>query len=104
MQKEEKRTSISVFEEYKGFTVGSKMIDPITGIKDPTKTIDRVNPDKGYSLDNMQVLTLHQNSRKRYTDYYNSPEGQAELNPEEVAFWANKKEKLEREIEEDLPF
>ena len=33
-----------------------------------TWTIDRIDPDRGYSIDNIQPLTLSANSEKRWTD------------------------------------
>lgn len=31
-------------------------------------SIDRIDPNKGYSLDNINILTVSENSKKRYTD------------------------------------
>lgn len=38
-------------------------------------TIDRIDPLKGYEPGNLQVLTLSENSRKRWVDYWRSLEG-----------------------------
>lgn len=48
-------------------------------------SIDRIDNEKGYSLDNIQMLTLSQNSRKQWIDlklqfgYYPTPEELEEL-------------------------
>lgn len=38
------------------------------GRRNATKTIDRIDPTRGYELVNIQVLTLEENSRKAFED------------------------------------
>ena len=35
----------------------------------PNASLDRINPQKGYSPENVQWLTISENSTKRFTDY-----------------------------------
>ena len=40
------------------------------GKKSTSLSVDRINPKEGYYLDNLQVLSLSDNSRKRWVDYF----------------------------------
>lgn len=48
------------------------------------KTIDRIDPSRGYELGNIQVLSLTENCRKRWTDFWASQS--RELDPEEIRY------------------
>lgn len=55
------------FAEFQEFAVKNQIVYGKKRTAD-TWSIDRVNPDKGYSIDNIQPLTLSDNSRKRWED------------------------------------
>lgn len=50
-------------EEFREFCKKTNYIDNKGKTKD-SATIDRINPTKGYSLDNIQILTLSENGYK----------------------------------------
>ena len=57
------------FEQFKQFAIETEYITK-KGKKKHSLSIDRRDNDKGYTIDNIQVLTLSQNSRKKiYFDY-----------------------------------
>tara|TARA_Y100000034_G_scaffold29728_1_gene36129 strand:+ start:10756 stop:11262 length:507 start_codon:yes stop_codon:yes gene_type:complete len=54
-------------EEFRKFCAETDYLD-YKGKKAGNLTVDRKNPKKGYSYNNIQVLTLSQNSRKYWID------------------------------------
>jgi len=54
-------------EEFKLFCDKTNYLK-LKGKNSGSYTIDRINNNKGYTIDNMQVLTLSQNSRKYWID------------------------------------
>lgn len=50
-------------EEFKGFCERTNYIE-LKGRLKKSATIDRINPNKGYSIDNIQILSLSENSSK----------------------------------------
>lgn len=53
--------------EFKNWCEENNYIDE-KGRKANSATIDRIDHRKGYSIDNIQVLTKSENSKKRHTD------------------------------------
>lgn len=97
-------------EEYKQFALAQGLFSP-TGVKYPNRSIDRIDQSRGYHLDNIQVLTLSENSRKRFVDYYQAKF--ETLDAEEQAKWKEYEQRLQSEIDErrqhenefdDIPF
>lgn len=74
-----KRRDISFqlsFEEFQQFCYETDYLQGV-GKKKTSFSIDRINPEEGYILSNLQVLTLQENSRKgrKYLQYdYQYPE------------------------------
>lgn len=56
-------------DQYREFATTHGLFDA-TGRKRTNRTIDRIDPDRGYHIDNIQVLTISENSRKKYVDYW----------------------------------
>jgi len=64
------------FEEFQQFCYETDYLQGV-GKKKTSFSIDRIDPEKGYILSNLQVLTLQENSRKgrKYLSYdYQYPE------------------------------
>lgn len=53
------------FKEYCDFALEHKLLDN-KGRKKTSLTVDRINSAIGYTADNIQILTLQENSRKGY--------------------------------------
>lgn len=97
-------------DEYRDFAIREGLFSP-AGTKYPNRSIDRIDQSRGYHLDNIQVLTISENVRKKYTDYW--AKRHAELSDEERAYHEAKRKELEAEIEarrqhemeyDELPF
>jgi hypothetical protein len=58
------------YEQYVEFGHKHRLFRP-DGTRYTNMTIDRLDCTKGYYVENMQVLTLVENSRKRYVEYFN---------------------------------
>jgi len=58
------------FEEFSTFCVETNYID-LKGRHINGLSVDRINPSKGYSADNIQALTIRENSSKK--DSYEEP-------------------------------
>jgi hypothetical protein len=56
------------FEQFKEFCRKTNYINK-KGKTASSYSIDRIRPAEGYTVDNIQVLTLAANSLKKYTDY-----------------------------------
>lgn len=97
-------------DQYTEFAKANGLFAP-DGTKRKNRTIDRIDPARGYHLDNIQVLTTSENSRKRYVDHWRA---QAEnLDAEEFQKWREYEQRLQAEIDartaqeqqlEDAPF
>lgn len=69
-----KRRDIQVLltkEEFTQWCIENNYLEE-KGREGSSATIDRIDPSKGYSIDNMQKMTKSENSRKRWVDYYSS--------------------------------
>ncbi len=97
-------------DQYREFAIREGLFSP-TGTKYPNRSIDRIDQNRGYHLDNIQVLTLSENVRKKYTDYWAAKYDQ--ISPEEAAYYQQKQQELLAEIEarrqheqefDELPF
>jgi hypothetical protein len=86
------------FEEYKEFVTKHKVF--VEGVKNSNMTIDRIDQDLGYFIGNIQVLTVSENSRKRYCDYFYKQYSSMSL--EDIEAYELKRKELEKEIEERL--
>lgn len=95
------------FEYFKEWAVQERLLKP-DGTRYPNKTVDRKQQHLGYVEGNLQVLTLSENSRKRYVDYWAQFYG--EMSEEELNYYKEKEARLQAEIEqrrideEELPF
>ncbi len=59
-------------EEFKQFCEETGYLE-LKGKAGNSASIDRIDPSRGYSLDNIQVLSLADNSRKAHDDKNNYP-------------------------------
>lgn len=60
-------------EQFKEFCKSTGYMDG-KGRRSESLSIDRIDPNLGYSIQNIQVLSLGENCRKRYVDYYQGEE------------------------------
>jgi hypothetical protein len=60
-------------EEFKIFCDESNYLE-LKGKKGSSASIDRIDPEKGYSLDNIQIMSLSNNSKKMHQDKTNKEE------------------------------
>ncbi len=84
------------YDEYVEFGQKHGLFRP-DGTRYTTKTIDRIDCDKGYHIANMQVLSLIENSKKRYVEYFRR---QNEITEDEKAYIEAYREQLNKEIRE----
>jgi len=82
-------------EQYTEFAIQHGLIDS-SGNKRSNLSIDRVDPTRGYHLDNIQVLTISENTRKRFVDYYASQAH--EMCDEERAYHERQRQQLQADI------
>lgn len=54
-------------EEFKGFCEKTNYLK-VKGRYSRSKTIDRIDPSKGYSIDNIQIMSNKANASKRWED------------------------------------
>lgn len=54
-------------EEFEKFCADSGYLED-TGKTKSSASIDRIDPSRGYSIDNIQVITLSENTRKMHAD------------------------------------
>ncbi len=59
-------------EEFKQFCEETNYLE-LRGTSGKSASIDRIDPNKGYSIDNIQVLSLSENAKKQHTDNYENP-------------------------------
>lgn len=57
------------FEQFKQFCIKTKYID-VKGRGKESYHIDRIDENKGYTIDNIQILTNSQNVKKYFDHYY----------------------------------
>lgn len=97
-------------DQYKEFAIREGLFSP-AGVKYPNRSIDRIDQSRGYHIDNIQVLTISENVRKKYTDYWSSKYN--EMSAEEAAYYQQRQQELLAEIEarrqheqefDELPF
>lgn len=80
-------------DEYKAFAVQHGLFTA-DGVKLSNLSIDRIDPNIGYRADNLQVLTIGENSRKRFVDYYRNQE----LDAHAQAKWEEYEAALNKDI------
>jgi hypothetical protein len=56
------------YEEFKAFCEKTGYMEK-KGTQPGCATIDRIDPSKGYQMDNIQILTLRENVRKRWETF-----------------------------------
>ena len=57
------------FEEFEKFAIITELLT-CRGKKPTSYSVDRIDPDKGYTFDNIQKLTISENSSKKNTRSY----------------------------------
>lgn len=73
-------------EDFKIFCTATNYLE-LKGKEGNKFSIDRINPEKGYSLDNIQMITLAENTRKHWIDM-KILHGRY-LTPEELEFYSS---------------
>ena len=91
-----KELSLTI-EQFTAFAIEHRLIDS-QGNKNPRLSIDRIDQARGYHLDNIQVLTVSENSRKRFVDYYRSR--MEHMDEQEIQKWQEYEDRLNEEITE----
>ena len=70
--KRREKTFDLTLDEFKKFCKETGYIDK-KGKSKHSASLDRIDPEKGYSYNNIQLLTVSQNSKKRWSDLKEGP-------------------------------
>lgn len=93
------------YQEYVDFGLKHHLFRP-DGTRYNNMTIDRLDCTKGYHVENMQVLTCIENSRKRYVEYFSrmTEEDYEKMKEYEAKLNKDIEERRSIEVIDDCPF